>query len=328
MTARGRALIGVGLFVVLLTIALGLVVGSASATFAGPVGRIAFTDFTTGQIYAANPDGSGLRQLTHGDPGSVADSASWSPDGKQLIYAFNPTPESPPRIWIMSADGKHPHRLADDTKEFRDLAPSYGPTGKVIVFARCQPGDGVCAIWRMRSDGSHKRPLTRYRTGTNEAVDFDPEVSPDGHQVAFTRFYADGIQSRIFLMSINGGHPHPITPAAIEANAPDWSPDGKRLAFGTNSQRVGSTIYTITPNGTNLHRLTPDRYPQTAIGPTFSPDGHRLLFSTDRNHPDHCCFALFTVGSSGKAERQLSLPGSKARGLVNAAWGPAPLLRP
>jgi Tol biopolymer transport system component len=317
----------VGLIAAFAALAFGLSVTVARATYAGPVGRIAFSDYTTGQIYAVNPDGSGLRQLTHGKPGSVAESASWSPHGKRLIYAFSPTPKAPPRIWVMHADGSHRHRLGGDAKGFRDLAPSYGPTGRVIVFARCQPGDGVCAIWRMRGDGSHKRPLTPYRTGTRETVDFDPTISPDGKQVAFSRFYAGGIQSRIFIIGLNGGHPHPITPAALEADSPDWAPSGRRIAFGTNSQRIGSSVFTIKPNGQALHRVTPDRYPQNSIGPVFSPRGNRLAFSDDRRYPDHCCQDLFSIGLDGKQESPVDFK-LKGRGLINPAWGSARLIRP
>jgi len=316
----------VGLSLVLIAIVLGPAAASAHATYAGPVGRIAFSDYTTGQIYAVNPDGTGLRQLTHGKPGSVAESASWSPNGKRLIFAFSPTPETPARIWVMGADGRNRHRLSRDAKGFRDLAPSYGPSGRVIVFARCQPGDGVCAIWRMRGDGSHKRHLTPYRTGTREAVDFDPAISPNGKRIAFTRFYAGGIQSRVFVMGIDGRHPRPITPAVLEADAPDWSPSGKLLAFGTNSQRVGSSIFTIKPNGAGLSRVTPDRYPQTAIGPVFSPRADRLAFSDDRRYSDHCCLDLFSVSLDGNRERKVVF-GPKSRGVVNPAWGSAPLLR-
>jgi Tol biopolymer transport system component len=310
-----------------LAIAFGCVATSARATFAGPVGRIAFSDYTTGQIYAVNPDGTGLRQLTHGKPGSVADAASWSPSGKRLIFAFNPTPEAPARIWVMAADGSHRHRLSSDVKGFRDVTPSYGPGGRLVVFARCQPGDGVCAIWRMRGDGSHMRALTPYRTGTRETVDFDPTISPNGKRVAFTRFYAGGVQSRVFVIGINGRHPHPVTPAFLEADSPDWSPGGKLLAFGTNSQRVGSSIFTIKPNGTGLKQITTDRYPQNAIGPVFSPRGNRLAFSDDRRYSDHCCLDLFSIGLDGNHEHKVAF-GSKSRGGINPAWGSAPLLRP
>ena len=329
MILTRRALGATAFAVALVTTAFALLATSARATFAGPVGRISFSDYTTGQLYAINPNGTGLRQLTHGKPGSFAESSSWSPDGKRLIYAYSPTPETPTRIWTMVADGSHAHRLTADTKGFRDLAPSYGPSGHVIVFARCQPGDGVCAIWRMHGDGTHKRALTPYRSGLAETVDFDPQVSPDGRQVAFSRFFAGGIASRVYIMGIDGSHPHPVTPTALEAIAPDWAPSGRLLSFATNSQRIGSTVFTIKPDGKGLAEVTPDRYPQNSTGAVFSPRGHRLVFSDDRRYSDHCCFDLFTVGLRGGGERRLGSGSQfKSRGLINPAWGSAPLLRP
>jgi Tol biopolymer transport system component len=312
----------------MITVALvwGVLPTGAGATYGGRVGRIAFTDFKTGQIYAVNPDGSALRQLTHGGPGSFADSASWGPNGGRLIFAFTPTPETPARIWTVGAGGNNPHRLAADTKGFRDFDPSFGPTGQVIVFARCQPGDGVCAIWRMRGDGSDKGALTPYRSGTNETVDFNPSISPSGKQVVFARFHADGIQSRIFLMGPDGRHPHPITPARLEANAPDWAPSGRRIVFTSNSQRIGASIYTIRPDGTGLRRVTPDRYPHSAAGAVFSPRGNRLAFSDDRRYPHLCCLDLFSIGLDGTHERRVG-SGFTNRGVINPAWGSAPLVR-
>lgn len=316
----------ISLAMTILALACGLLPTGAEATYGGRVGRIAFSDYTAGQIYAINPDGSALRQLTHGGPESVAESASWAPNGRRLIFAFSPTPETPARIWTVEADGSHQHRLATDTKEFRDLDPSFGPTGRVIVFARCQPGDGVCAIWRMRGDGSHKRALTPYRSGTNETVDFNPSMSPAGKHVAFTRFYADGIQSRIYLMGADGQHPHPITRPGLEASSPDWAPSGRRIVFTSNSQRVGASIYTIRPDGTGLKRVTPDRYPHNAAGAVFSPRGNRFAFSDDRRYSDLCCLDLFSIGLDGTHERRVS-SGFTNRGVINPAWGSAPLVR-
>src|SRR4051794_14522038 len=108
----------------LLTLVCGLLPVGAEATYAGRVGRIAFTDYTTGQIYAINPDGSALRQLTHGGPGSFAETGSWAPHGRRLIFSFSPTPDTPARIWAMDAEGGNQHRLTNDTNGYRDLDPS------------------------------------------------------------------------------------------------------------------------------------------------------------------------------------------------------------
>src|SRR3954471_24316449 len=149
---------------------LALGAASAHATFPGPTnGRIAFDAATTGQIYAVNPDGSELRQLTHFGPRSFAASLNWSPNGRRAVFGVG-APDGSARIWIMNPDGTHQHRLINDADGFRDFTPRFTPDAKRIVFSRCQPDDGVCAIWKVRIKTSHKQPLTPYVAGQNETV--------------------------------------------------------------------------------------------------------------------------------------------------------------
>src|SRR3954467_11363141 len=187
----------------------------AVATFPGPNGRIAFSDYVSGQIYAVNPDGSARTQLTHTGPNRATEWPSWSPNGKRILFSrFRlDTPSDNARIWIMNADGTNKRQVADDAKGFRDYTPKFTPDAARIVFTRCKPGDGVCAIWRMRADGTHKRALTPYvEPPNNEAVDFDLSISPDGRRIAFTRFLSGGFFARIVVMRADGSNPHPITP--------------------------------------------------------------------------------------------------------------------
>ncbi len=62
---------------------------SASAAFPGANGRIAFSQFDSGdrEIYTANPDGSGVLQLT--DNSSFDNLPSWSPDGSKIVFVGN-----------------------------------------------------------------------------------------------------------------------------------------------------------------------------------------------------------------------------------------------
>ena len=57
--------------------ATGLTSTPSPAMAAGPpaTGRIAFWDFVTNQIYAVNPDGTGLAQLTHEPTGNLGPGA-------------------------------------------------------------------------------------------------------------------------------------------------------------------------------------------------------------------------------------------------------------
>ena len=299
---------------------------TANATFPGRAGRIAFADYLSGEIFAVNPNGTKLRQLTHvAGPKWHADWPSWSPNGRKLIFTRGASGFDPARIWVVRANGTHQHLLARDAEGFRDFNPTFTPNGRAIVFARCRPNDGVCAIWRMHIDGSHKRALTAYREGLRERIDFDPSVSPNGRRIAFTRFFAGGINSRVWVMGAKGGHPHPITPAALEAVAPDWAPNGRRLTFSSHSQRFGSSVFTIKPDGTGLKRVTRSRYPHSDGLAVYSPRGDRLAFISDRKYRDLCCNDLYTIGIGGAGEARIGRRFPN-RGIISPAWGTAPLI--
>jgi Tol biopolymer transport system component len=301
---------------------------AAQATFPGPNGRIAFVDFNSEQVYAVNPDGSALVQLTHTDPGRATDHPSWSADSEQLLFTLfrSNRADDHARIWIMDADGSNAHQVATDRPGFRDYGPKFTPDGTHIVFARCRPNDGVCAIWKMRSDGTGKQPLTPFvDDGTNEHVDFAPSVSPDGESIAFGRFFGEGFNGRLFVMNSDGSDPHPITPPRLEAFGPDWSPDGERLVFADKAPRTGSTLFTIGADGTDLEQLTPRNYPFNDIFGAYAPRGNRIAFVSDRNYPDGCCLDLFSVNVGG-GPGQLIDTGLSPPGILVPAWGSAPLL--
>src|SRR5262245_61336782 len=69
--------------------AAGLTMAASPAVAGGPsaTGRIAFWDFVTNQIYAVNPDGTGLAQLTHEPQGISAQAPDWSSDGSRILFA-------------------------------------------------------------------------------------------------------------------------------------------------------------------------------------------------------------------------------------------------
>jgi TolB protein len=64
-------------------------------------------------VFAMNADGTGIRQLTS-TPAVNEGEPSWSPDRRQIAYFRMPerNPDGVGEIWIMNADGTHPHRIA------------------------------------------------------------------------------------------------------------------------------------------------------------------------------------------------------------------------
>jgi Tol biopolymer transport system component len=299
-----------------LALVAGLVLaGPAAGTFPGANGRIAFADFNTGQLYSINPDGTGLRQLTHVAAPAVAGGPDWSPDGRRIAFWSDVSGE--PRLYVMDRDGSHQRLVFSEQPGYADLAPQYTPGGGRLVFSRCSH---VCAIYSVRVDGTHLRALTR----PNESLDvsdFWPAVSPDGRRIAFTRFNAGGIQAQVYVMGADGSGAHPITPPVLLAFAPDWTPDGRHVLVASDCCRLGSAIYRVRPDGSNLKRLTNPAFPHNDILPSSSPQGDRVVFTSDRPYPDLCCRQLFIVRADGSGLHRVP---TGLVGVTDADWGPAP----
>jgi Tol biopolymer transport system component len=94
------------------------------------------------------------------------------------------------------------------------LAPALGsPGGGKLVFMTTSGGD----IYTINADGSGLRLLTR--------GGLDPALSPDGQQVAFTRW---GPTEGVYLINIDGSNERQVH-AGPQPKSPAWSPDGTQL---------------------------------------------------------------------------------------------------
>ena len=215
---------------------------SAQATMPGHNGRIIFQDGATGQLYTVNPDGTALRQVTHDGYNATPD---WSPDGRRITYASNRSGTF--QVWIAAANGSSARQLTPDNNPDVKFFPRFTPDGRTIVFQDCL-GDGCDGgLSAVRTDGSHLHAIT-----PNSGESYNWAVpSPDGRRLAFMRWHVAGVKMRIFVMPFRGGAQRPVTPARLEAWAPDWAPNGQRIAFSSNifQNRPNGAIYTVRPDG-------------------------------------------------------------------------------
>jgi TolB protein len=305
--------------------AASLAITAAPAAAAAPQapGRIAFSDFVTNQIYAVNPDGTALAQLTHEPNGIAARWPSWSPNGSRILFARVKLSNFTGRIWIMNADGTGQRRLVSEVPGRSDLQPSYSPDGRRIVFTRCLPNFEHCAIWVMRSDGTHRHLVVPFIPAPNETSNADPKVSPDGRRISFTRFGFHGVIAQVWVARIDGTHARPLTAPRLEASGPTWSPDGRHIAFASNCCRPQSSIYVMRADGTGVTRLATTKWPTNNFGPAYAPGGRQIAFSSDRRHPDLCCEELFTMRANGSRQQ---LVDTGLQGVIDVAWGTAPLV--
>jgi Tol biopolymer transport system component len=161
----------------------------------------------------------------------------WSPDGKFLIYTGGRNGQY--NIYRIPSKGGQEVRLTDF--QGLDDGPEYAPDGKHIYFNSTR--SGLMQIWRMKPDGSSPEQVTH-----DDYNNWFPHISPDGKWIAFLSFSKDVAandhpyykQVYLRLMPSGGGAPKVIAyvyGGQGTMNVPSWSPDGKRLAFVSNSDQ-------------------------------------------------------------------------------------------
>ncbi len=122
----------------------------------------------------------------------------------------------------------------------------------------------------------------------------DPQPSPDGKWVVFTRrtwnAETNETTTNLWIVAISGGEPRRLTASKGPDTGPRWSPDGETIAF-LSSRSGSSQIWTIDPlGGEALQRTT---FPVDVDNIQWSPDGARLAFTAEvyPDCPDLKCTA-------------------------------------
>lgn len=131
-------------------------------------------------------------------------------------------------------------------------------------------------------------------------------LSPDGTSVAFSQS-VNGV-SQIFSMPIAGTFPRRLTATLDDCNEPQWSPDGKRIAYTSDD-----ALWVMNADGTNARKLS--EHPSGNSEPRWSPDGTRIAFYSRRRGWEH----IWVVDANGGAPKQILKCESDADDL---AWSP------
>lgn len=163
----------------------------------------------TPDIYIFDMKRNKLRRVT--SLKGIAVSPSVSPDGSKI--AFVSDRGGSPQIYTTDKIGYNMNRITYNGSY--NTSPSWSPKGDRLAFSG--RFEGKNQIFLVKPDGSGLQMLTD--TGNNE----NPSFSPDGRFIVFTSD-RDG-KKGIYLMRSNGEAQKRITPWALKAFGPGWSPE-------------------------------------------------------------------------------------------------------
>ena len=107
----------------------------------------------------------------------------------------------------------------------------------------------------------------------------DPQVSPDGRQIAYVRQSGDVMTDRnrasIWLVDVASGKQRPLVTGAGRYGLPRWSPDGTRLAYISSDEGSAQLAVRWLDSGT-ASRIT--NLPDAPDSIAWSPDGRSIAY--------------------------------------------------
>jgi Tol biopolymer transport system component len=232
-------------------------------------------------IYVMNADGSGLVNLTNSPEPEY--SVEWSSDGRNILFVR----ES--QIWIMHADGSRTRSLANG------CCPHWSPDGQTILYLGRSSGD-KSDLFLMNDDGTQHINLTNSPAQISSGI-----FSPDGLKIAYTVLDPVAQHAGLYLMDINHAGAFELAPQLQGAFDPVWSPDGTKIAFVSRSVDIGSELYVVNSDGTNLVNVSRSANTNNT-DPVWLLDSTRLIFVSDRNRHSN----LYVVNADGTGLIQLT----------------------
>jgi Tol biopolymer transport system component len=260
--------------------------------------RVAFVRLR--EIWVMAADGTGQRPLTN-DPASAAGDPAWSPDGSKIAYirARQAFPFDIVSVNTMNSDGMGIRTIAtlSMTRE-----PAWSPDGHRVALVT------GANVYLMNADGSDRRQLTDSGTAGNEIGDDAPRWLGDGRRIVFTRAVGSSSRTQLYVVKPAGGTPRRLTSEVGGVMEPDWSPDGRTLAFVHPRRSLNRDIYLLTVDSSS-----PPRRLVRGETPAWSPDGRKLAFTRRKARTRE---GLYVITLRGGRVRML------ARGGHSPAWAP------
>lgn len=271
--------------------------------------RFAVSEPDTTSLWEVSFDGSGLHQIPGlSNVAQITQNGVWTPDGKYFFFEAG-GPRLADNIWVSRDNGalrgffkSKAVPLTDGPGSWKWPLPDKFAPGRVFAIHQIPKPelvslDPASQKWRPYWDGYPA---------------YEVDFSRDGQWAAFVR----NPENTLWKARPDGTEKLQLTTRGFEVHHPNWSPDGKQIAFMGRKQGEPSRVFIVSSDGRDVRAPMPSSSDQGA--PTWSPDGKLVIFGDTRYAKPAIYMNIHSLNiATGKLT---DVPNS--RGMLNARWSP------
>lgn len=252
-------------------------------------------------------DSDGAEEITVPTEENAA-SPAWNRAGTMLVYTTYGVSSAnvASHVVLIDLTTGRSHSLVPPGRNGQFLTPVFSPDGNSVIYAR--EGDNGSDLFSVPIGGG----APQQRTFGHGTTNTNPTLSPNGRRVVFVSGRTGPVE--LYIMDADGTNVSTLTDYETSAlgyrSDPDWSPDGRLVAYQDRVNGVFQ-IRTIPAGGGSAKPLTSEGENEQ---PSWAPDSRHLVFTSNRTGSRQ----LWILDTESFRLRQLT----KSAGSRLAAWSP------